>query len=120
METPYSLSDRPSRWGDIQLMRSMRETNASHVRVGPGKYIDVTKKNLPQSFFLLFGQEGANISVFIRPIVPCPPNLPGHRAMIAILEAGSRRPDCWSFHLSHALVPTTDNTGELLIGCSEG
>ena len=67
METPYPLSDRPGRWDDIQLMRSMRKANVSHVRVGPGEYIDVTKKNLPQSFFLLSGQEGANKSVFIWP-----------------------------------------------------
>ena len=67
METPYSLSDRPGRQDDIQLMRSMRGANASHVRMGPGEYIDVIKKNLPQLFFLLFGQKGADISVFIRP-----------------------------------------------------
>ena len=67
METPYSLSDQPGRRDDIHLMRSMRGANASHVRVGPGEYIDVTKKNLPQSFFLLFRQEGANVSVFIWP-----------------------------------------------------
>ena len=67
METPYSLSDRPGKRDDIQLMRSMRGANANHVRVGPGEYIDVTKKNLPQLFFLLSGQEGADISVFIRP-----------------------------------------------------
>ena len=64
---PYSLSDRSGRWDDIQLVRSMRGANASHVRVGLGEYINVTKKNLLQSFFLLSGQEGANISVFIRP-----------------------------------------------------
>ena len=40
--------------------------------------------------------------------------------MIAILKAGSRRLDCWSFHLSHALIPTADNTGELLIGYLRG
>ena len=67
METPSSLSDRPGRRDDIHLMRSMHKANASHVRVGPGEYIDVTKQNLPYSFFLLYGQEGANISVFIRP-----------------------------------------------------
>ena len=67
METPYSFSDRPGRRDDIQLMRNMRGVNACYVRVGPGEYIDVTKQNLPQSFFLLSGQEGANISVFIRP-----------------------------------------------------
>ena len=67
METPYSLSDRPGRRDDIQLMRSMHGANASHVRVGPGEYIDVTKQNLSQSFFLLSGQKGANVSVFIWP-----------------------------------------------------
>ena len=67
METPYSLFDRPGRRDYIKLMRSMRGANASHVRVGPGQYINVTKKNLVQLFFLLFGQEGADISVFIRP-----------------------------------------------------
>ena len=67
METPYFLSDRPSRRDDIQLMRSMRGANASHVRMGPSEYIDVTKQNLPQLFFLLSGQEGANINVFFRP-----------------------------------------------------
>ena len=40
--------------------------------------------------------------------------------MIAILEARSRRPDYWSFHLSHALILTADSTGELLIGCLGG
>ena len=67
MKTPYSLSDRPGRQGDIQLMRSMRGANASHVRVGSGEYIDVIKQNISQSFSLLSGQERANISVFIRP-----------------------------------------------------
>ena len=67
VEAPYSLSDRPGRQCDIQPMRSMRGANANHVRVGPGKYINVTKQNLPQTFFLFPGQEEANISVLIRP-----------------------------------------------------
>ena len=67
METPYSLSDLPSRRDDIHLMRSMHGANYSHVQVGPGKYIDVIKQNLPQLFFILSGQEGADISAFIRP-----------------------------------------------------
>ena len=66
METPYSLSDRLGRRDDVQLMRSMRGVNVSHVRVGPSEYIDVTKQNLPQLFFFLSGQEGADISVFVR------------------------------------------------------
>ena len=49
-------------------MGSMCGADASHVRVGPGEYIDVTKKNMLQLFFLFFGQEGANISVFFGPL----------------------------------------------------
>ena len=67
MEMSYSLSNRLGRWDDIQLMRSICGANDNHVRVGLGEYIDVTKKNLPQLFFLLSGQEGADIRVFIRP-----------------------------------------------------
>ena len=67
VETPYSLFDWPGRRDDIQLMRSMRRANADHVRVGPGEYVNVTKKNLSQLFFFLFRQEGDDISVFIRP-----------------------------------------------------
>ena len=64
--TPYSLSDRPSRQDNIHPMRSMRGVNASHVRVGPSEYINITKQDLPQSFFLFPRQEGADISVLIR------------------------------------------------------
>ena len=67
IEAPYSLSDRPGRRDDIQPMRSMRGADASHVRVGPGEYINITKQDLSQSFFLFPGHEGANISVLIRP-----------------------------------------------------
>ena len=67
VETPYSLSDWPGRWDDIQLMGSMRGANVGHIRMGPGEYVNVTKQNLPQLFFFLFRQEGADISVFIRP-----------------------------------------------------
>ena len=48
-------------------MRSMCGANAGHVRMGPGEYVNVTKKNLPQLFLFLFRQEGVDISVFIRP-----------------------------------------------------
>ena len=67
VETPYSLSDWPGRRDDIQLMGSMRGANAGHVRVGSGEYVNVTKQDLPQLFFFLVRQEGANISEFIRP-----------------------------------------------------
>ena len=67
VETPYSLFDWLGRRDNIQLMRSMRGVNASHVRVGSGKYFNVTKKNLLQLFFFLLGHEGDDISVFIRP-----------------------------------------------------
>ena len=40
--------------------------------------------------------------------------------VIAILGTVIRGPDCLSFHLSHALVPTADSTGELLTGCPRG
>ena len=66
METPYSLSDRPGRRDGIQLMRSMHGANDCHVRMGLGEYIDVTKKNLLQLFFLLSEQEGFDISFLIR------------------------------------------------------
>ena len=65
VETPYSLSDWPCRRDNIQLMRSMRGANVGHVRVGPSEYVNVTKQNLLQLFFFLFGREGADISVFI-------------------------------------------------------
>ena len=67
VQMPYSLSDWPGKRDNIQLIRSMRGVNAGHVRVGPGEYVNVTKQNLPQLLFFLFGSEGADISVFIRP-----------------------------------------------------
>ena len=67
METPYSLSDRPGKWDDIQLMRSKRGANACHVQMGLGEYIDVAKQNLPQFFFFLFEQEGPDICLLIQP-----------------------------------------------------
>ena len=51
-------------------MGSMCGANVGYARVGPGEYVNVTKKNLSQLFFFLIrqeGQEGADISVFIWP-----------------------------------------------------
>ena len=67
VETPYSLSDWFDIRDDIKLVRSMRGANADRVQMGPGKRVNATKQNLPQLFFLLFIQEGAEISVLIRP-----------------------------------------------------
>ena len=56
----------------------------------------------------------------LRPITPCPPPLPGRRAVIAILQSGLRVPDCRSFRFSHALALTIGSTTELLVGFSRG
>ena len=54
VKTPYSLSNWSGRRGNIQFMGSMHGTNVGHVRVGPGKYINITEQNLLQLFFFLF------------------------------------------------------------------
>ena len=108
-------------------MRSMREANVDYVRVGPGEYVNVSKKNLPQLFSFLFGCEGADISVLIWPaqeywlgsIANC--SLSSlKRIVIAILGTMIRWLNCRIFCLSHTPVPTADSIRELLTGCSRG
>ena len=53
-------------------------------------------------------------------IVPYSPSLPGQRTMISILGIVIQGPDCWSFNISRALVPTADSISKLLIGCIGG
>ena len=56
----------------------------------------------------------------LRAIDPCPPPLPGRRAIIAILRSRLRGPDCMSFRFSHAPALTIGSTIGLLVGCLGG
>ena len=56
----------------------------------------------------------------LQPIAPCPPPLPGGRAVITILRSWLREPHYQSFHSSHAPALTISSIVGPLAGFSEG